>query len=286
MTKTDTYNYDYDYVIIGSGFGGSVSALRLSEKGYSVLVLEKGKWFTQNDFPKTNWNLKRWLWVPFLRFFGFFKITFYRHISILSGVGVGGGSLVYANTLPVPKSEFFNADTWAHLADWQNELKPFYQIGLEMLGATENPRLQRGDLALKQLSVEIGKEDQFEATNVAIHFGTPDKVVPDPYFGGEGPERSGCNFCGGCMIGCRYNAKNTLDKNYLYLAQKKGIKITAESKVYDVKPLGKKDGADGYSIHWKTATTLFKKKEYCTCRAVVFSGGVLGTVPLLLKLKK
>jgi cholesterol oxidase len=278
--------FDYDYVIIGSGFGGSVSALRLSEKGYKVLVLEKGKWLTAQDFPKTNWNLKRWLWLPTLKFFGLFRLDFFRHVTILSGAGVGGGSLMYANTLATPKQKFFEADTWAHLADWESELKDFYPIALTMLGAATNPRLEVGDQALQKLAQKIGKEDHFEASNVAIFFGEPDVTVPDPYFDGQGPERAGCNFCGGCMLGCRYNAKNTLDKNYLYLAQKNGAKIQAESEVYDVIPLGQGDGSQGYKVKYKSSTSWFKRKGEYTCRGVVFAGGVLGTVKLLLKLKQ
>ncbi len=279
-------HFDYDYIIIGSGFGGSVSALRLSEKGFRVLVLEKGRWFTPDDFPKSNWNLKKWLWVPFLRFFGFFKITFYRHISILSGVGVGGGSLVYSNTLPIPNSDYFTANTWGHLANWEEELRPHYQVALKMLGAAQNPRLQIGDLALKKLAYEIGKENQFQATNVSVYFGEPEITQPDPYFDGMGPDRTGCNFCGGCMIGCRYNAKNTLDKNYLYLAQKKGALIQAEALVYDVKTINNERGKDGYRVYWKKTSSLAKKSGTYTCRGIIYAGGVLGTIPLLLKLKK
>ncbi len=276
----------YDFIVIGSGFGGSVSALRLAEKGYSVLVIEKGREWQPHDFPKRSWNVKRWLWLPALRLFGFFKITFFRHITILSGVGVGGGSLVYANTLPLPKHSFFSAPGWAHLADWQKELAPFYPIAKKMLGATRNPRLETGDLALKKLAEEIGKEQHFEPTEVAVFFGAPDKTVPDPYFGGEGPERAGCNFCGGCMVGCRYNAKNTLDKNYLYLARSRGAKVMPEAEVYDVRPTNGKDGAGGYRVYWKNSTGIIKKKGYYDCKGIVFAGGVLGTVPLLLELKK
>jgi len=201
--------YDYDYIVIGSGFGGSVSALRLSEKGYKVLVIEKGKWWKQKDFPKTIWNLKKWLWVPLFKFYGIMRVTMLRHVTILSGVGVGGGSLVYANTLPVPKERFYTSDSWSHLADWESELKDFYPLALKMLGAAPNPRLEVGDEALKQMAEEMGRPDHFHKTNVSIYFGKPGENIQDPYFGGDGPERSGCTFCGGCMVGCRYNAKNT-----------------------------------------------------------------------------
>ena len=278
--------YQYDYVIIGSGFGGSVSALRLAEKGYKVLVLEKGKAYTENEFPKTIWNFRKWMWLPTLRFFGFFKLTYYRHIAILSGVGVGGGSLVYANTLPIPKKKFYTASSWSHLADWEEELSPFYQTAKKMLGVSRNPRLEAGDLALEKVAKEIDKHNLFEATEVSVFFGEPDKTVPDPYFEGKGPDRAGCNFCGGCMVGCRYNAKNTLDKNYLYLAKNLGTKIKAEAKVMDVRPFDDSDKNSGYIIKWRSATNIFKRQQAITTRGVVFAGGVLGTVPLLLKLKK
>ncbi len=277
---------DYDYIIIGSGFGGSVSALRLAEKGYKVLILEKGKALKATDFPETNWNLKCWMWLPLLRFYGFFKLTFFRHITILSGVGVGGGSLVYANTLPVPKDDFFTSGTWAGLADWKTELKPFYALAKQMLGAVRNPRKETGDLALEELAKRIGKTAEFELADVAVFFGDAKQTVPDPFFGGKGPERSGCTFCGGCMTGCRYDGKNTLDKNYLYLAEGLGARIQAESEVVDVRPLGAADGSEGYEVFWHRSTALFKKKGRFTTRGVIFAGGVLGTVPLLLRLKQ
>ncbi len=279
--------FDYDYIVVGSGFGGSVSCLRLAEKGYRVLVLEKGKWFGADDFPETNWELRKWLWLPFAKFFGIFKMTFFKGVVIYSGTGVGGGSLTYANTLPMPKKPFFESPSWAHLGDWEQEMKPFYKIASRMLGIAKNPKHYTGDLILQEIARDLGKEDAFEATEVSVFFGEPEKTVPDPYFNGEGPEREGCRFCGGCMLGCRYNAKNTLDKNYLYLAQKHGAKIQAESEVYDIVPLGALDGADGYEVRWKQSTRLFRPaKGSLRCRGVVLAGGVLGTVKLLLDLKE
>lgn len=280
-----TLKDNYDYIIIGSGFGGSVSALRLAEKGYSVLVLEKGKWYSGEDFPKTNWNLKRWLWLPGLKLFGILKLTFFRHVSVLSGVGVGGGSLVYANTLPKPKSKFFHHGSWADLTDWEKELNPYYDTAWQMLGASENPLMDEADFAMKKLAKSIGKENDFSATKVAIYFGDKGKTVDDPYFDGKGPDRTGCTGCGACMTGCRYNAKNTLDKNYLYLAQQLGVDILAENQVTNVVPINNQNGSDGYKISFQGATNWFSINKTITSQGVIFSGGVLGTIPLLLKLK-
>ena len=276
----------YDYVIIGSGFGGSVSALRLSEKGYKVLVIEKGKWWKPQDFPDTNWNLRKWMWLPSMRFYGFFKMTFMKHVGILSGVGVGGGSLVYANTLPRPRKAFFNTGSWKGLTDWQKDLEPFYKTAEKMLGAARNPQLFDADLALKEVAKKMGYEKEFKPTDAAVYFGEPEVTVPDPFFNGEGPDREGCRFCGACMTGCRYNAKNTLDKNYLYLAIKKGTTVLAEHKVTDVRPLGKADGSEGYSITFKKSTGISNTHpRQVKARGVIFSGGVLGTVRMLLEMK-
>jgi cholesterol oxidase len=277
---------DYDYIIIGSGFGGSVSALRLSEKGYKVLVVEKGKWFQATDFPKTNWNFKKWLWLPGLRFFGIMKLSIFKHVAILSGTGVGGGSLVYANTLPIPKTTFFTTGSWAELNDWETDLHPFYQTALHMLGATKNPTLFDGDRALQTLSENLGIPSNFEPTDVAVYFGEPNVKNQDPYFEGEGPERVGCNFCGACMTGCRNNSKNTLDKNYLFFAQKKGAEIVAEKEVCDVRAINQTDGATGYEVTLRSSTKRFQKKTHFKTKGVIFSGGVLGTVKLLLQLKE
>ena len=277
---------EYDYIIVGSGFGGSVSALRLSKKGYSVLVVEKGKWYEAKDFPKTNWNFKKWLWMPRVRFFGIMKLTIFRHVAVVSGTGVGGGSLVYANTLPIPKSAFFTTGSWGKLNNWEAKLAPYYDEALRMLGATKNPKLFDGDLGLKKVAQELNLEHKFDATNVGVYFGEENVTKEDPYFGGEGPDRTGCNFCGACMTGCRNNSKNTLDKNYLHLAQKYGAKILAEHEVYDVKPINSKDGSDGYEVSIKTSTKFFTKKKKVTAKGVIFSGGVLGTIKLMLNLKK
>lgn len=273
----------YDYIIIGSGFGGSVSALRLAEKGYKVLVIEKGKWYQAKDFPKTNWNLKKWVWLPTLKFFGIMKITYFRHIGIISGVGVGGGSLVYANTLPKPKSNFFETGSWAGLENWEEKLSPFYDLAWKMLGAAKNPQLFDTDISLKNTAANRGLENEFDATKVAVYFGDkPNEKHKDPYFNGEGPERTACNFCGKCMTGCPNNSKNTLDKNYLYLAQKLGVEIIAEHEVVDL--IQKEDKS--YSVTFKKSTKYFSKTNKVESSGIVFSGGVLGTVPLLLKLKE
>lgn len=280
------HTYDYDYIIIGSGFGGSVSALRLAEKGYKVLVLEKGRWFSKAaDFPKSNWNLRKWLWNPALGLKGFFQMSVFRHVTVLSGVAVGGGSVVYANTLPVPKKAFFTTGQWKALADWETELAPFYNTARQMLGAERNPYMSTSDRSMKQLASEMGIPEAFEKTDVAVYFGKPGETVSDPYFEGKGPDRTGCQLCGGCMLGCRYNAKNTLDKNYLHLAQQLGCEIRAESLVYDVLPLSE-DGSEGYEVLFKDSLAWFPKKRKVKTRGVIFAGGVLGTLELLLKLKK
>ncbi|MBK8699399.1 MAG: GMC family oxidoreductase [Saprospiraceae bacterium] len=283
--STENNGYDYDYVIIGSGFGGSVSALRLSEKGYKVLVIEKGKWFNKADsFPKTNWQLSKWLWAPRLGLKGILRIGVYRHVTALSGTGVGGGSLVYANTLPVPGSAFFNSGNWEGLADWEGELKPFYATAKSMLGAATHPYTSRKDKAMQTLAENLGGRERYEKTDVAVYFGKPGETVEDPYFNGQGPSRTGCILCGACMTGCRYNAKNTLDKNYLFLAQNLGATILAEREVTDVKPLGE-HGENGYEISHVSSFSFFKSPQKITCKGVIFSGGVTGTVNLLLKLK-
>jgi cholesterol oxidase len=274
---------EYDFVIMGSGFGGSVTAMRLATAGFKVLVVEQGRRFSKEDFPKRNWNLRKWLWMPALRFHGFFRIRIFRHITVLAGAGVGGGSLVYANTLPVPDEVFFHSGSWKDLADWKQELQPYYRTAKEMLGTDTNPRFGPGDEALERLSKEIGKADTFHATNVAVFFGEEGKEVKDPFFKGEGPVREGCRFCGGCMVGCRYNAKNTLDKNYLYLAESRGAEVWERTRVVDLIPVDQ-NGSGGYLVKLKKQGSL--NRIEVKARHFIFSGGVLGTVPMLLKLRK
>jgi cholesterol oxidase len=273
---------DADFLIIGSGFGGSVSALRLVEKGYRVVMLEKGRRLGPDDFPRSNWNLKRWLWLPSLGFRGLFKMTFLRHVTALSGVGVGGGSLVYANTLPIPKDDFFAAPSWARLADWKGELAPHYPTVRRMLGAAENPHTTPADEMIREIGRDLGRPaSDFRRSPVAVWFGEPGVTVPDPYFGGEGPERTGCNQCGGCMIGCRYGAKNTLDKNYLWLAERRGLTIEADTEATWVREAA----GGGYQVDaLQGARSLGRAHRSWTASNVVFAGGVLGTVPLLLEL--
>ena len=272
---------DYDWIIVGSGFGGSVSALRLAEKGYRVLVIEKGRRFAPGDFPKTNWNVRKFMWNPGLGMTGPFKLSFFRHITIAHGVGVGGGSLVYANTLPVPKKDFFELGSWAGLADWEQELAPHYVTAQRMLGAARNPYTTVADTLMAEVADEMGRAEHFHPAQVGVWFGQPGKTVPDPYFDGEGPPRTGCIQCGACMTGCRHGAKNTLDKNYLWLAERRGVTVLPETRVDALRPM---DG--GYVVETVRSLGLRKHPQRFRSRRVMLSGGVLGTMELLLKMKE
>ena len=270
----------YDYIIIGSGFGGSVSALRLAEKGYSVLVVEQGKRYRTEDFPKTNWNLRKYFWFPKLALYGIQAMTLLKDVFILHGTGVGGGSLVYANNLLVPPKKVFDDPQWGS-NDWNLKLEPYFKIAKKMLGATPSKVVTKADKILKECAAEIGKADTFHVNDVGIYFGEENVTVPDPYFDGKGPDRTGCTLCGGCMVGCRYGAKNTLDKNYLHLAEDLGVKIISETKVINVK----QNGETQFEIIAKKVTGFRNKKRSIFSKGVVFAGGVMGTVPLLHKCK-
>jgi len=275
----------FDYVVIGSGFGGSVSAMRLTEKGYKTAVLERGKRYNADDFPKTNWNIPKFIWAPAARCFGIMGLNFMDDIWILNGSGVGGGSLVYASTHIKPARPFFHAEEWCDLADWEDDLAPHYDTANRMLGVNENPNLWPADIALRDIAVDMDMGDTFKHTPVAIYFGEAGKTVPDPYFGGEGPDRAGCIECSGCMVGCKHNAKNTLDKNYLYFAEKWGADVRAESNVVNIRPLygNQPDNARYEIVYERTTDWGVKRRKTIRSKNVVVAAGVLGTVNLLLK---
>ncbi|HVN14770.1 MAG TPA: GMC family oxidoreductase [Anaerolineales bacterium] len=281
----------FDYIIIGSGFGGSVSALRLTEKGYSVLIIEKGKRYNDHDFAKTNWQFWKYIWMPAFRAHGILQVSLIRGAMILHGVGVGGGSLGYSNVLEVPREETFATPTWNQPFAWGKVLKPHYETAQKMLGVTRNPKLWKADELLKQMAAQREMESTFRATDVGAYFGEAGVTVPDPYFGGEGPARAGCRHCGGCMVGCRYNAKNTLPKNYLYFAEKNGAQIISEAEVIDIRPLTANNrlstvhSSSSYEVTYQTSTSPLKKKTSVKANNVIFSAGVMGTIRLLLNLR-
>lgn len=271
----------WDVIVVGSGFGGSVAGLRLAEKGYRVLILEKGRRYAAADFARSTWNLRRWFWLPALGLRGPFRMTFLRHITALSGVGVGGGSLVYAGVLQEPRDDFFRADSWSRLADWAKQLRPHYRTALRMLGAAPVPFDTYADTVLRQLARSIGREPEHAPTSVGVYFGQDGQTVPDPFFGGQGPERTGCIHCGGCMVGCRYGAKNTLDRNYLWLAERRGAEIRSESEVTAVRRV-----AGGYVVETREGRRPWPRiRRSYRAPMVVLAGGVLGTVPLLLRMR-
>ncbi len=259
---------DYDVVIVGSGFGGSVSALRLTEKGYRVGVLEAGRRFTPETLPKTSWDLRNFLWAPRLGFRGIQRITLLKDIVVLSAAGVGGGSLVYANTLYRPPATFFEDPRWSGITDWAAELAPHYDQASRMLGVTEQPTMTPSDVVIKQVADDMGVGSTFRRTPVGVYFGEPGKTVPDPYFGGAGPDRTGCVECGNCMIGCRIGAKNRLDVNYLYLAERAGATVHPSTRVTAVRPAGS---------GWLVETD----RGRFTAGEVILAAGALGTQRLL-----
>jgi len=277
---------NYDFVIIGSGFGGSVSAMRLTEKGYSVLVLERGRRFLDSDFPKTNWNIWKYLWLPALRCFGIMELDAFKDLFVFRGSGVGGGSLVYSGVLMEPEDSFFSASTWPYQADWKAVLEPHYKTARRMLGITTNPKLTPADEHLKSISSDLGYVSSFRPTEVGVYFGEEGKESLDPYFGGMGPTRTGCIYCGGCMVGCRYNAKNTLPKNYLYFAEKNGAGVIPEAEVVDVRPVVV-DRHNLYEIKYIRSTSLLKlHPRRILAKNVIFAAGTLGTVGLLLRCRE
>jgi cholesterol oxidase len=269
---------DFDVVVIGSGFGGSVAALRLTEKGYRVAVLEAGRRFDESTYPKNSWHVRSFFWAPKLGCFGMQRISLLKDVMILSGAGVGGGSLVYANTLYEPLDPFYSDPQWAHITDWRAELAPHYDQAKRMLGVVDNPLLTPSDIVMKNVADEMGVGDTFHTTPVGVFFGEPGVEVDDPFFGGVGPKRKGCIQCGECMTGCRHGAKNTLLKNYLYLAERAGAKVFPMTTVLTVKPV-----ADGYTVEARKTGG----KERTTFRAhdVIFAAGTMGTQKLLHRMR-
>jgi cholesterol oxidase len=275
-------SHDYDVLVVGSGFGGSVSALRLTEKGYRVGVIEAGRRFDTSTLPKSSWQLRRFLWAPGLGMRGIQRITPLKDVAILSGAGVGGGSLVYANTLYEPLAPFYTDKQWGHITDWRGELAPFYDQARRMLGVNEVPEDTPPDRYMHELAERMGVADTYHRTPVGVWFGKAGERVPDPYFGGEGPDKVGCTHCGSCMVGCKVGAKNTLDRNYLYLAEKNGATIHPDRQVTDLQPL---PGGG-----WKVTTErpgawVRNRRRTFTAEQVVLSAGVLGTVKLLLSMR-
>jgi cholesterol oxidase len=270
----------YDYIVIGSGFGGSVASLRLAEKGYKVLTLEQGKRYNPEDFPKTNWNLPKYLWIPSLRFFGFQKLSFYTTTSILSGTGVGGGSLVFANTLYIPPDEFFSNPSWVRFGNWKKILEPFYDRASFMLGRKKYKKLNTEDIVLEEVSKEMNAHETFDTVYVGVNL-DGGKDESDPYFNSLGPLRKGCTECGGCMVGCRENAKNTLDRNYLWFAEKIGLEILPETRA---EKITFRDNL--YHIETKKITSFLpQKRRVFRAKGLVVAAGTLGTLELLLKQK-
>lgn len=278
---------DYDVLIIGSGFGGSVSALRLTEKGYRVGVLEAGRRFADVDFAKTSWDLRKFLWAPRLGCYGIQRIHLLRNVMILAGAGVGGGSLNYANTLYVPPEQFFNDPQWKNITDWRAELTPHYEQAKRMLGVVTNPTFTDADRIMKEVADDMGVGDTFVATPVGVFFGpdgqkAPGRRVADPYFGGAGPDRTGCIECGQCMTGCRFGAKNTLVKNYLGLAESHGAQVHPMTTV-----TGFKQRSDGlWEVRTSTTGRLLRRKRTTyTATHLILAAGTFGTQKLLFKMR-
>ncbi len=276
--------YAHDVVVIGSGFGGSVAALRLAERGYGVHVYEAGRRFEDEDFARTSWDLRRYLWAPRLGCFGIQRVHRLPDCIVLAGAGVGGGSLNYANTLYLPPEPFFRDRQWGHITDWQAELAPHYATAQRMLGVTVNPCEGPVEQLMRDTATALGVGETFRKTPVGVFFGAPGETVPDPYFGGEGPARTGCTECGNCMVGCRVGAKNTLVKNYLALAERRGATIEALRTVTRVRPLDPGHPEEGYAVTTVRSGAWGRRRSEertVTAGQVVVAAGAWGTAQLL-----
>ena len=280
--------HDVDWVVIGSGFGGSVAALRLAEKGYRVAVLEQGRRFRDRDFARSAWQLHKLVWAPGVGLHGILRTRTFRHVSVIAGVGVGGGSLVYGNTLYVPHSdEFYRHPQWAGLADWRTELAEHFETAERMLGVVEYVGDGPSERLMRGIAEDLGVADSYRTTPVGVYFGEPGKEVADPYFDGAGPSRSGCIRCGQCMLGCRVGAKNTLTKNYLWLAERLGVEIMSDRRVVDVRPLGDENGGGGYAVvSERPGASWRRRRSVLRAGGVVFAAGTLGTNELLVRCRE
>ncbi len=285
---TDDGVFDFDWVIVGSGFGGSVSALRLAEKGYSVAVIEQGRRWADDDFARSAWQVWKAQWAPRLGMRGIMRITPFRHVNVLTGVGVGGGSLTWANTSYVPESDaFYRHPQWASLGDWRARLAPHFETARRMLGVEEPEFDGPSERLMKDLAGDLGVPDSYRTTPVAVFMGQPGVEVPDPYFGGEGPARTGCVKCGQCVLGCRYGAKNTLVKNYLWLAERRGVEVRDGRQVVDLRPLVSAVGGEGWEVlHVPTPPARNRVARSLRARGVILAGGTLGTNELLLRCRE
>ncbi|MFC4945165.1 FAD-dependent oxidoreductase [Pseudonocardia sp. GCM10023141] len=268
----------YDVVVVGSGFGGSVAALRLVEKGYRVAVIEAGRRFADDEFATTSWDLRRYLWAPAMGCFGIQRIHLLRDVMILAGAGVGGGSLVYANTLYKPLAPFYADRQWAHITDWESELAPHYDQASRMLGVVTNPSITPADEVMQKVAADMGVPESFHPTPVGVYFGDPGQTVPDPFFGGAGPARTGCTECGSCMTGCRVGAKNTLVKNYLHLAEQAGAKVVPLTTVTALRQ--RPDGGFDVDLR-RTGHRARSARTTITAGRVVLAAGTWGTQRLL-----
>jgi cholesterol oxidase len=277
-------DHDYDWLIIGSGFGGSVAALRLAEKGYRVAVLECGRRYADDELPKSLGQLRRSVWMPRLGLKGTLRLTAFKDVMILSGSGVGGGSLVYAQTLYRAQPRFF--EEWRKVSGDAPDLDAHYDTAERMLGVVTHRGETPADVLLRGVAEEMGVPETFHKARVGVYFGEPGVTVPDPFFGGEGPPRTGCISCGLCMLGCRYNAKNTLPKNYLWLAEHRGVEIVPDRTVTSIRPLGAADGSDGYAVtSERSGAWVARNERTLTAGGVVVAAGALGTNLLLARCK-
>jgi cholesterol oxidase len=277
---------DYDWLVIGSGFGGSVSALRLAEKGYRVAVLERGRRYRDEDLPKSTWQLNRYVWAPALGLRGIMRNTLFRHVFSSSQTGVGGGSLIYGGVLFRAQDGFYDDPQWRDLDDWKKTLTPHYAAAERMLGVRQTPFDPPAAKLTAEMAQHFGAQATFSRTPVGVFFGEPGKTVADPYFDGEGPPRTGCTRCGDCLVGCRVGAANTLTKNYLWLAERRGAQVHAEREVIDVAPLGAPDGSEGYVVTTQRPGARRKRdRRTHTARGVVFAAGAAGTGALMASCK-